>query len=365
MRRIKIGTIILLYTIILTLVFAGMLLWTRYNAVNPQGTDPYAGAYLLTPQEIMQADTKGVLIEPDKVVDTGTLREQYVGSFLSGLTLPVIGLGLFLLLSSFLLWILLKSIEQKSTLRLARSLRHVTEPDAYLPDDAPVLKEAYAGLRERFDGRMQDFKRLNSYLSHEQKNALAILRTRLESDGRMEYLQNIDQITYSINDILTLSDNPDGEETSEVDVVMVCAQVCDLYRRVYLKISFSFDEEDDTVIAAKGRWIERAVSNLLDNAVKYGAGEPVEVAVRSRHHSVIVTVRDHGGGIPEEQQEEIFSHSYRVNELQKSGYGIGLSLVSHVCDLCGGFVTVESVPGAGSCFYLSFPIKKDADVTFK
>ena len=75
-----------------------------------------------------------------------------------------------------------------------------------------------------------------------------------------------------------------------------------------------------------------------------------------KHKSVIIIVKDHGIGISEEKQNQIFNHNYRINELNKDGYGIGLSLVSHVCDLCQGFVTVESKMQEGTTFYLSFPV---------
>ena len=74
--------------------------------------------------------------------------------------------------------------------------------------------------------------------------------------------------------------------------------------------------------------------------------------------SVVVKVSDHGIGICEEEQEKIFQHHYRIQELKKDGYGIGLSLVQHVCDLCGGFVYVESTPHVETSFYLSFPLKE-------
>ena len=106
---------------------------------------------------------------------------------------------------------------------------------------------------------------------------------------------------------------------------------------------------------AKSRWIYRAVSNLLDNAIKYGCGKPISLSVEVRKGSVIVKVQDQGIGIEKSHLDKIFQNRYRVNELNKNGYGIGLSLVSYVCDLCGGFIMAESEPSHGTTFYLSFP----------
>ncbi|RAQ28269.1 hypothetical protein DPQ25_09705 [Hydrogeniiclostridium mannosilyticum] len=87
-------------------------------------------------------------------------------------------------------------------------------------------------------------------------------------------------------------------------------------------------EGQDATILAKERWIYQAVGNLIDNAVKYGSEQPIAVFVQTRHGSVIITVQDHGIGIPLERQEQIFQNRYRVHQLKRDGYGIGLSLVA-------------------------------------
>lgn len=107
---------------------------------------------------------------------------------------------------------------------------------------------------------------------------------------------------------------------------------------------------------AKEIWIYRAVCNLLDNAIKYGNDNKIEVCVSEKQDSVIVTVSDKGIGIEKEHIEQIFSDSFRVSEFKKDGYGIGLSLVRHVCDLCGGLCYVDGEIGVGSIFYLVFPL---------
>lgn len=214
---------------------------------------------------------------------------------------------------------------------------------------------AYGMIRQSFEDRLEDYKRLNSYLSHDQRNTLAVLRTSLELSAQTQYLSGIGYLTASIDDMLTLSENAGDVSFTEVDLALVCAGICDRYRASDVEIQYDFDDLEDTTIQAKQRWIYRAAANLLDNAVKYGAGNPIQVSVRAKNGSVILCVKERGIGIPLEKQERIFSNRYRVNELNKDGYGIGLSPVSHVCDLCGGFITVDSAPGRGSAFYLSFP----------
>lgn len=101
--------------------------------------------------------------------------------------------------------------------------------------------------------------------------------------------------------------------------------------------------------------VYRAVSNLIENAIKYGADKPVTVYVGTQKGCPYVSVEDQGIGIRMEQQEKIFESRYRIGSRKKDGYGIGLSLVRHVAELCGGFVWVDSKEGCGSKFKIVFP----------
>lgn len=91
------------------------------------------------------------------------------------------------------------------------------------------------------------------------------------------------------------------------------------------------------------------------NAIKYGGVGEIALHVGAKNGSVIIQVTDHGIGIPQKEQERIFNYQYRIGQMKKDGYGIGLNLVNHVCSLCGGFATVESIPHEATTFYLSFP----------
>jgi two-component system sensor histidine kinase SenX3 len=103
-----------------------------------------------------------------------------------------------------------------------------------------------------------------------------------------------------------------------------------------------------------------AVTNLLDNAVKYSElGEPVEVDAAVEDGNVCISVRDHGIGIPSRDLERIFERFYRVDRARSratGGTGLGLSIVRHVAQAHGGDVTVESVEGEGSTFRLRVPL---------
>src|SRR5690606_11487762 len=90
-----------------------------------------------------------------------------------------------------------------------------------------------------------------------------------------------------------------------------------------------------------------AVINLLDNAVKYGGGSPIEVTLERGRRHVYVRVRDHGPGIPDEHHKRVFERFYRVRSGtgRTRGSGIGLSLVKRIVEAHRGRAWVESAPG--------------------
>jgi two-component system sensor histidine kinase SenX3 len=103
-----------------------------------------------------------------------------------------------------------------------------------------------------------------------------------------------------------------------------------------------------------------AVTNLLDNAVKYSEpGAPVEVSAQRAGDSVALIVRDHGIGIPSSDLERVFERFYRVDKARSrstGGTGLGLSIVRHIAHAHGGEVSVESLEGDGSTFRFELPL---------
>jgi signal transduction histidine kinase len=105
--------------------------------------------------------------------------------------------------------------------------------------------------------------------------------------------------------------------------------------------------------------IRQLLLNLITNAVKYTvAGDEVEVRAAAENGAVTVKVRDHGPGIPEEQQRLIFEKFGRVNAGGKSkpGAGLGLFIARSIAEAHGGTLDVESQLGAGATFTLRLPV---------
>jgi signal transduction histidine kinase len=112
----------------------------------------------------------------------------------------------------------------------------------------------------------------------------------------------------------------------------------------------------DRRAAPYGRWdrgrLEQALTNLLSNAFKYGAGRPVEVIVDGDDTAASARVRDHGVGLPPDQQELIFDRFGRAPHTRGGygGLGLGLWIARRSVEAMGGTIRVHSVPGEGATF---------------
>jgi signal transduction histidine kinase len=110
-----------------------------------------------------------------------------------------------------------------------------------------------------------------------------------------------------------------------------------------------------------GRWdrsrLEQVVTNLLGNAVKYGAGAPIDLSVAARDGMARLKVQDHGIGIAPERQARIFEQFERaVSSRHYGGLGLGLFIVRRIVESLGGSVGVESALEAGSTFTVELPL---------
>lgn len=111
-------------------------------------------------------------------------------------------------------------------------------------------------------------------------------------------------------------------------------------------------------------WIEEALLNYINNAVKYG-GEPPLVRLGSTMMSdgmVKIWVQDNGIGISPEDQRRLFVPHTRLHQMKVSGEGLGLSIVRRIIERCNGRVGVESEPDKGSTFWFTLPLATDQDL---
>lgn len=114
-----------------------------------------------------------------------------------------------------------------------------------------------------------------------------------------------------------------------------------------------------------GRWdrvrIEQVVTNLLSNALKYGLGNPIHIAVGHANRTARLVVEDQGRGIPPEARERIFRAYERMASAEpQPGLGLGLFITAEIVKAHGGTIRVDGAPGGGSRFLVDLPLNTPA-----
>jgi len=219
-------------------------------------------------------------------------------------------------------------------------------------------------------------------VSHELRTPLTVIKGYVETlrDGALkeperaqQYLATVErhtqQLTNLVDDLLELSrleSQPDLPRAVSVDLAAIARKAVDLLMPAAQKKnqSLTADLARVPVVVGNPDYLERAIANLIDNAVKYTPeGGQIIVSTREADAGALVEVSDNGIGIPAADLPRIFERFYRVDRSRSremGGTGLGLSIVKHIVQAHGGSVDVTSVVGKGSTFRFTIPRPRDA-----
>lgn len=187
------------------------------------------------------------------------------------------------------------------------------------------------------------------------------------SDDQREALDRIRQasqhLTDLIEDLLDLSKIETERlslEPEEVDPSELLADVGEalepLARAQDVDLRIRVGPRGGEPFGTDPQRLRQIVTNLLSNAVRFGAGRPVDVRCRRRGRTLVIEVEDRGPGIPPERREEIFEEFVQLDRpAEGAGVGLGLSITRSLARSFGGDVEVESEPGRGSVFTVTIP----------
>jgi two-component system sensor histidine kinase SenX3 len=244
-----------------------------------------------------------------------------------------------------------------------------------LPDGGALATIDDLSERARLDAVRTDFV---SNISHELKTpvgALALLAETLADSDDVEVnrrlankmVEEAHRAAGTIDDLLELSRIELGGqgEREDVSVTAVLREAAARHRLTAESFGVTLEIHDLNGVFAKGNRLQlvSAVSNLIDNAVKYSnRGGIVRVTADSSDGSLEIDVADQGVGIPARDIDRIFERFYRVDRARSretGGTGLGLAIVRHIATNHGGVVTVRSREGEGSTFTLRIPIEEN------
>ena len=225
-------------------------------------------------------------------------------------------------------------------------------------DELGRLASAFNAMLAALDTSVRAQRQLVADASHELRTPLASLRTNIEvlaggkplpEEERQKLLADVigqvEELSTLVGDLVEI----DRVQTEEVDDVRLDELVSGAVGRARVRsprVAFRASLEESVVRGARAQ-LDRAVSNLLDNAAKWSDSVDVSVA------GAEVTVRDHGPGIAAKDLPHVFDRFYRADDARHlPGSGLGLAIVRQVAQAHGGEATAENAPDGGAVFHL-------------
>jgi signal transduction histidine kinase len=241
-------------------------------------------------------------------------------------------------------------------------------PVAGTGDEIDRLAENLNEMLERIESLMRGLKEVSDNIAHDLKTPLTRLRNRAEQALRAakndaEYraaleatIDESDALISTFNALLMIARAESGQardNMQEFDAAEIAHDVCDLYEPLAEEkgIALKVDAERAAPVKGNRELVSQALANLVDNAIKYAEpaasavnGEPAEIVVAARDGGdrILLTVADHGPGIPEADRGRAVERFVRLEQSRSQpGSGLGLSLAAAVARLHGGELTME------------------------
>lgn len=314
-----------------------------------------------------------VEVAEEQEVRLDLVRHILAGIFLPQLIIvPVIGLIIGFGISRGL-----EPVERLSQLVRKRNINQLNPISTRaIPHELLPMVDAINDLMGRVDDAMRIEKNFTNYAAHEMRTPIAALKTQAQVILRTqdpakqkalagELLTTISRTQRIIEQLLTYARVQHAEIalTAKPLHALVLEEVrFAVPRAIEKNVTIEADALDACHVPLQDDLIRLALSNLLDNAVKYiPPGGRIVVTLNGEDETACLRIRDNGPGIAAEARPHIFDPFYRVAGNDASGAGLGLAIVKWACDLQHiRLGTCEGLDGRGIGFELHFPKREDA-----
>jgi heavy metal sensor kinase len=247
-------------------------------------------------------------------------------------------------------------------------------------DEVDQLAITFNQMLDRIQALLTEIKDMNDHIAHDLRSPITRIRGTAEvtlTTGKSlsDYenlaattIEECDRLLGMINTMLMISKTEAGvDELSRetIDLARFVREVCELFQPSAEDqgVTLSCMAPDGSHVFGDARMIQRMLSNLLDNAIKYTpSGGTVTVSLSKKDAQVLVSVKDTGCGISPSELPRIFVRFYRGDQSRsKPGFGLGLSLARAIARAHSGDITATSLPGQGSTFTMTLPKSEPPD----
>ncbi|MGI6746584.1 MAG: ATP-binding protein [Acutalibacteraceae bacterium] len=238
------------------------------------------------------------------------------------------------------------------------------------------LAKTFDRMFERLESSFEGQKQFTSDASHELRTPITVIlaecsRAKRKAVSKEDFARSINVIEKNANKILQMSEEllsitrlEQGTVKYELEKANLSEFLSSLLEEFQISdeknIKLTADIEPNVIARYNNILMSRLIQNLLENAYKYGKdGGNITVSLKAEGNMSILSVKDDGIGIAQEDIQKIWQRFFRVtssNAAQESGTGLGLSIVKQIALLHGGSVSVQSSLNEGSLFSLILPL---------
>ena len=242
-------------------------------------------------------------------------------------------------------------------------------------DEIDQLATTFNQMVDRIQTLLTEIKEMSDNIAHDLRSPVTRIRGTAEvtlttgkSLGDYENMaastiEDCDRLLDMINTMLLISKTEAGVEKpsrEEVDIAALIRQACEIFQPIAedKNVRLSHRAPEKTLIFGDTRMLQRMLSNILDNGVKYTpSGGKIKVSLtESESRDLVISVNDTGVGISKADLPRIFERFYRCDQSRSQpGTGLGLSLARAIARAHGGDITVTSTVNQGSTFNITLP----------
>jgi heavy metal sensor kinase len=263
--------------------------------------------------------------------------------------------------------------------RITHSNLDMQIPVRQAGDELDRLIEAFNHMMTRLNCSFEQIRQFSTDVSHELRTPLTVVRGQLEvalftaqnvdqyREAMAEALEGVDRLSNIVRALLMLSQAESGQlvlQKTQLDFAELARDLVDQHQipAEAQGVRLSAELPEPCMIFADRIQIERMLSNLLGNAIKYTpSGGAVRVRLHCQDEHVKLAVEDNGVGIAPDHLPHIFDRFYRVPSADpEKGLGLGLSFVAWIVKAHGGTVEVESELDKGTRFIVTLPAEQFA-----
>lgn len=197
-------------------------------------------------------------------------------------------------------------------------------------------------------------------ISHDLRTPLTRIRLTAEMLPdeflREGLVYDVDDMDAILNQFISYMRDGSDEELKDTNINILLQELVVQFKPLDIR----FNMQDVPIIPARSLSLKRLIANLINNAKRYGA-EPIELSAKVENEHILITVADHGEGIPEDQIEELMQPFVRGNSARTiQGSGLGLAIVKRIVDIHQGEIQIHNRKQGGLEVIISLPIPKPA-----